>query len=345
MKKVLSSVIFLICGITSFGQTAEENVVRRFGGNLRDWCLTKNINYRKSAQNQCVDACRVVDKIMEDYARSNGVRIKDYVIPNYLNCFQEALGKGPVNFNAIDVKVIHSDEQAYSSSGKTTIEQERKRSKEVVTIACDIIINGVLNYNIKDVYYVRKGQILKIEPYEEIIDQRTGKKKVKVDFSDLVDYLDDDFSGFRYGYSKLTPFNLSLIERYESKWVGYTLQIGGLGGLIDSPIKKTDGDIVTSSRTHFYIVGGPTFSLPFFTAAFGVGGTIFRKTISELSTYNNYSIKNTYVRFMMKPSVSVDIPLFRNSIIVSPYAGYNIILGQKDLNTIEFGIGVLINQD
>lgn len=343
MKKVLLSVMFLICGITSFGQTAEENVVRRFGGNLRDWCSTKNINFRKSAQDQCIDACRVVDKIMEDYARNNGVRIKDYVIPNYLNCFQEAMGKGSVNINILNLRTIRSDEQAYSLYGESTIEQERQRSKEVVTIACEIAVNGVLDYNVKDVYYVRRGRILKILPYEEETDQRTGKKKVKVDFSDLVDEHSIEVS---YGYSSHFPLNIGVSTNFSLFNIGVEY---GMNFSEDQLQTKKHTNFATSTLErgkYWYLMATPGVYLRYASIDCGLGNVFAKYNYIYESVYTSSSNSEKKNYFIMKPKLTFHIPFpldfssRTEKIYISPHVGYQYVPKCSALNCWEVGIGV-----
>ena len=117
------------------------------------------------AQRQCTDACRVNDKIMEDFVANSGLNIKDYVVPNYLNGFEDALGKGSVVINISNIRTIYKSEQSYAWSYNTSANQQEKRSKDYVTVACDIRISGVLDYRVKDLYYIKKRKIVIINIY------------------------------------------------------------------------------------------------------------------------------------------------------------------------------------
>lgn len=341
MKKKLLSLLFLIFGISTFGQTMDESVVREFGNNIQNMCSTQDFIYFDRAQKLCTEACRVKDKIMEDFIRNSGV--KGDLVQTYLQGFHNARKKGVLNINFRNVRTIKKSEQAYSSHyGASTSRTGEQYVKNFTTVACEIITNGALTYHIQDLYYVLKGHIVKITPYEEIIDQRTGEKKVKVDFSDLVDLveIDVDRHGFRYGYSKLTPWNFSLVENLEKNGnFGYTLQIGLLGGLLEPAYRVNDGERTNIYRVHGYIVVGPNISIPYLTLNCGLGFMLFRKTIVEQNNYNDVTIKNTQGRFMAKPTLALDIPI-TDEVYIGPYAGYNFVLGQKDLNTWEFGLGI-----
>ena len=340
MKKVFLSTVFLICGIASFGQTADESAVHQFGNSLRNWCSTKNINFRISAQKQCVDDCRANDKIMEDYARIYGLNVKDYVIPNYLNCFQEAMGKGTVNINIQNIRTIPREEQAYSSYGKSSIEQEKQRSEKFATIVCDIAINGVMEYNLKDVYYVRKGRILKILPYEEETDPSTGKKKVKVDFSDLVDEHSLEVS---YGYSSNFPMNIGVSTNFSYFNIG--LEYGQ--NFSDEQllhVKHTNFASSEIAGKYFYLLATPGVFLRYVTIDCGLGSVF--ATYKYESVYSSYDEKKYF--FMAKPKMTLHIPISfggspRNeAVYISPHIGYQYVPKMSKLNCWEVGIGVRI---
>lgn len=343
MKKVLLLTVLLICGIASFGQTAEESVVLQFGNDLRNWCSTRNINFRKNAQKQCVNDCRVVDKVMEDYARIDGLRSKDYVIPNYLNCFQVAMGKGVININIQNMRTIPRDEQAYSSYGKSTIEQEKQRSEEFATIVCDIAIDGVMEYNLKDVYYVRKGQILKILPYEEETDPKTGKKKVKVDFSDLADEHSLEVS---YGYSSHFPVNIGISTNFSYFNIGVEYGMNFSDELL---LTKQHTNYATSTLErgkYWYLMATPGIYFRYASIDCGLGNVFAKYNYNYESVYTSSSNSEKKNYFIMKPKVTFHIPIpldfssRTERIYISPHIGYQYVPKYSALNSWEVGIGV-----
>lgn len=146
---------------------------------------------------------------MKDFARSqNYTSISDYVLPNYFNGFEKAFSRSPVLFRVSNVRAISNNNLSTGSSYSSLNPKDEKRLKELTAIVCDIHASGSLNYNIKDLYYVRKGKIVKITPYEEVTDH-TGEKKVKVDLSGI-DF-EDEYIGITNNYSKDFPVGLSFI--------------------------------------------------------------------------------------------------------------------------------------
>lgn len=344
MKKILLSTAFLIYGIASYGQTAEESIVYQFGSDLRNWCLTQNIDYRKDAQKRCVDDCRVVDKIMEDYALIDGLRSKDYVIPNYLNCFQVAMGKGSVNIDIQNVRTISREEQAYFLHGESTIEQEKQRSKEFTTIVCEMAIDGVMEYpNLKDVYYVRKGRILKILPYEEETDPSTGKKKVKVDFSDLVDEHSLEIS---YGYSNHFPLNVGVSTNFSYFNIGVEYGMNFSDELLDTK-KHTNYATSTLERSkYWYLMVTPGVYFRYASIDCGLGNIFAKYNYNYESIYTSYSNSEKKNYFIMKPKVTFHIPIPLNfssrteHMYISPHIAYQHVPKCSALNCWEVGIGI-----
>lgn len=356
MKKVLITTLWLFCCITIYAQSIEEDVVRQFGNNLRNWCSTKDIDYRMKAQKQCADACRVKDKIMEDFVANSGLNIKDYVVPNYLNGFEEALGRGAIVLSMTNVRIISKQEQSYTFAyGTSTVKEEQKRAKDIITVACDITVSGSLNYPVvKDLFYIKKGKIAKILPYEEEIDQKTGKKKVKVDFSDLED---TSMLGFSINYDQNFPIGASIIGQY-----GWFMCSSDFGFNLGSKKYVTEKMNITNimnyscTRTEYepkmYLTITPAVFLKYISVGCGVGLAWLdgnEETSSRESTFgSNGSFRTTKVgptvtevaaiKFMLRPQIKGYIPL-TSSCNMSLGVGYDFIPKMKDLNGYHVSIG------
>jgi len=183
--KILFSICCLLLGVNAFGQKIEERVVQQFGSNLQGWCSTKDTDYRLQAQKLCTEACRVEDKIMQDFTLQNNLDLRNYVIQSYLNGFETALDNGNISLEFRNIESISPTMWAFD---KSTTQKKGKLTEDYVIIKCNVVVKGALNYDIHDTYYVSKGfdaQIVKITPFEEILDNKTGEKKVRVDFSRL----------------------------------------------------------------------------------------------------------------------------------------------------------------
>lgn len=351
MKRTIISIFCLFCGLSAFCQSVEESVVRQFGNNLRDWCSTKDTDYRMRAQKQCTDACRVKDKIMEDFAANSGLSVKDYVVPNYLNGFENALGNGTILISIGNVRTISNQEQTYSSSFS---KEEERRAKNYVTVACDITVTGAINYHIKDLYYIKKGKIVKITPYQEIKDKKTGKTKVLVDFSDLEN---TSMLGFSINHDQHFPIGASIIG--QSGWFMCSLDFG-----VNLDSKKYfmgKMDMVnimnySSTRTEYnpkqFLMLTPAVFLKYVSVGCGVGfiwldgkeETSERKTtFNGDGSYKGYTGGSTStnaatVELMLRPQIKGYIPL-SSSCNMSIGVGYDIIPKMKTLNGYNVSIG------
>ena len=355
MKIVFTMCCFLL-GISAFGQTTEESIVQQFGNNLRDWCSTKDTDYRMKAQKQCTDACRVKDKIMEDFVANSGLNIKDYVVPNYLNGFEDALGKGSVILSMTNVRTILKDEQSYAFAYSTsTVKEEQRRAKDIVTVACDITVSGSLNYPVvKDLFYIKKGKIVKILPREEEVDQRTGKKKVKVDFSDMEDI---SMLGFLINHDQYFPIGASIIG--QSGWFMCSLDFGvnlDSKKFVVEKMEMTNIMDYNSTRTEYdpkmFLTLTPAVFLKYFSLGCGVGFAWLdrkeEKSSSKLtfdsdgnfstSTSGSTSSESVATKFMLRPQIRGYIPLSR-SCNMSLGVGYDFIPKMKDLNSYNVSIG------
>jgi len=342
MKKEILSLLLFICGLSSFGQTMEESIVREFGDNLHNLCSSQDLIYFNKAQNLCDKACRVKDKIMEDFIRRSGV--KSDLVQTYLQEFHNARKKGIVNVSVSNVRIVGKDEQAYSDHyGVSTREQEAQRSEKYTTVAGEIVTNGTLTYQVQDLYYVRKGQIVKITPYEEFIDQRTGKKKVKVDFSDLVDEHSIEVA---YGYSSRFPMNIGVSSNYSYYNIGLDFGVNFSDEQIDFK-KHTNYATSTLERgKYYYFLLTQGVYLRWASIDCGVGGVSVKYNYNYESVYTSSSNSEKKNYFAMKPKVTFHIPIpldfssRTEKLYISPHVGYMYVPKCSALNCWEIGIGV-----
>ena len=338
MKKELLSLFLFICGISSFGQTMEEGVVREFGDNLHNLCSSQDLIYFNRAQNLCDKACRVKDKIMEDFIRKSGV--KSDLVQTYLQEFHNARKKGGVNVSVSNVRIIRKDEQAYSDHyGVSTREQEAQRSKKYTTVACEIVTNGTLTYQVQDLYYVHKGQIVKITPYE--VDPNTGK--VKVDFSDLVSEHSLEVS---YGYSSRFPMNIGVSTNFSYFNIGVEYGMNFSEELLTTQ-KHTNFATSTLERgKYWYIMATPGVYLRYASIDFGMGNVFAKYNYNYESVYtsSSNSVKKNY--FIMKPKLTFNMPIPLNfkskteRLYITPHVAYQYVPKCSELNSWEFGIGI-----
>jgi len=345
MKIILTTFACLLYGMTALAQSTEEGIVQLFGSCLSDWCSTSNTDYRMKAQKLCSDACRVKDKIMEDYVAKSGLSIKDYVVPNYLNAFENALDKGKLAVSIYGVEMIPKDAwESVSSYGNLSHDQEKKIAKEIVMVSGGITVKGSLNYHIKDLFYLHKGKIVKITPYEEVTDKKTGKTKVKVDFSDLgsLFWIKDrhyDAVGISIGYSNKFPLNLGFYRNISYLNIG--IEAGGAFGSTivgESEYKDAKTDVYDKG---FYVLATPGLFLGHVTLNCGVG------VVALQQKYINSDVSTGANKFycMLKPSIEFNIPLSIGKdkhhsfdFMLCPRVAYNHVMKVNSMNCWEFGL-------
>ena len=338
MKKELLSLLLLIYGISISGQTIDEGVVKEFGSNLQNLCSTQDMIYFDRAQKLCVNECRVKDKIMEDFIRNSGV--KSDLVQTYLQGFHNARKKGVVNINFSNVRTINRSEQAYSSHyGASTPEQEAQRAQNFTTVACEIIINGALNFQVQDLYYIYHGKVKKITPYE--VDHNTGK--VKVDFSDLVDEHSLEVS---YGYSSRFPMNIGVSTNFSYFNIGVEYGMNFSEELLSTQ-KHTNFATSTLERgKYWYLMATPGVYLRYASIDCGLGNVFARYNYNYESVYTSSSNSEKRNYFIMKPKLTVHIPIpldfssRTEKLYISPHVGYQYVPKCSVLNCWEFGIGV-----
>lgn len=355
MKHIfLITILWTYCIYVS-GQTGAEDIVYNFGNNLKTWCTTQNVIYRSKAQAQCTSACRVKDKIIEDYAIRKGLDIKNYVISSYLNCFEAAMTKGTINIVFSNVKTVSKNNTVVSSySGSHT--GAEKQMSEFEFISSEINVSGVLNYNIKNLYYISNGKIVKITPYEEVTDRKTGEKKVKIDLSDMIndffyDITDGDYNalGFYLGYSKSFPINFGVHYNWSLLNIGIEL---GYNWDKDALYIRDDGNNKeTIKKKGLSCLVTPGIFLQYLTLNFGVGFANFERdrdfnySINGTDTGINVetNIKDEKMYFLMKPSLEFNIPVAMSkwedpSFFLCPRIAYLHAPNLKKINGWEFGL-------
>ncbi len=360
MKKIT---IFFLCfnAVLAYSQSNDVNIVHQFGSSLQNWCSTEDTDYRINAQKQCSSDCRVKDKIMQDFVANSDLSIRDYVVSNYLNGFEVAMNRGKLSFSIDNYRIITSNEQSYGVSyNSSAIKKEEKKAKDIMVIACEIKTNGSLNYQIKDLFYILKGKIVKITPYEEVVDSRTGKKKVLVDFSDLED---SSTWGASLNYDKHFPLGFSVYGQS-----GFFLCSIDVGFNIDSKIylseKMEMKDILNYTYTKneydpkLFVTATPALFLKYLSIGCGVG-VVFLSNNEELSNMSSVvggdgkfmgssgsrsTKEETAVRFIIRPQIRGFIPL-SSSCYLSVGGGYDFIPKMKDLNGYNVSLGLHFDLD
>lgn len=333
-------VLALLFSINAWGQRSATSIVNTFGSNLSDWCKTDQPSFKRRMLEVAGEReCLVADEIMCDYAHKNvWGNTEDYLLQQYLLVFSSSAPGLTVEYS--NIRVIPQEITTYTKS-----------QNNVTFVACDIKVSGNLNYSVKDLFWVCNGKVVYIDKYKtRKVTAATGEtiEKVVIKESMMKKILDsmkkkefDYYVGGRYGYSSMTPLNLTITMDQGN--FGAMFQLGGLFNF--SPYKVQEGDVTKTFSEIFYAVIGPSISIPYATFNCGLGAISYKLQEMGLNEYNYTNKSNTQWRFMIKPSLSIDIPISEGDWILSPYVGYNIVPVQKSLNTWEFGIGIRILRD
>lgn len=347
MIKRLMLMVLLGCFVLSIQAQKNENAVRSFAANMQSWSQTTKLEYQRNLQKLCDGAksVRVTDNIIESLAPKNGyMNAKgSYFLETYLNCLIKEIKKG-IHIQYSNFKYVNTNETTVSDT------------KGLELIACDITISGAVNFNVKDLFYVRNGKISKIDKYEEIIDKRTGKRRIKVDLSDIE--FSDEAMALTYNYSKNFPVGATF--EYAWPWFRLGLDLGvnfKKDNFIVDDVKMTD--IMNYERTtktldaKSYITVTPSFYMKYFSLGCGIGALFLEGT----EEHHNYSTGETTqvggssstdvseIRFMLRPCIKGFIPLADDDFAFIISAGYDYAFGYKKCNGLNFGLGFQFNLD
>ena len=275
---------------------------------------------------------------MEDFIRKSGV--KSDLVQTYLQEFHNARKKGVVNVSVSNVRIVGKDEQAYSDHyGVSTREQEAQRSEKYTTVACEIVTNGTLTYQVQDLYYIYQGKVKKITPYE--VDPNTGK--VKVDFSDLVNEHSLEVS---YGYSSRFPLNIGVSTNFSYFNIGVEY---GMNFSEEMLLTQKHTNYATSTLErgkYWYLMATPGVYLRYASIDCGLGNVFAKYNYNYESVYTSSSNSEKKNYFIMKPKLTLHIPIpldfssRTEELYISPHVGYQYVPKCQVLNCWEVGIGV-----
>lgn len=353
MKNKLLLIVSLI-GIAANG-IAQTNVARDFYNNISKWCQTNDEAYRKKAQKLLADVCRCGKDVMSDYPqRADHLhQYKDYPAGLYIGGFRSAMSRDNLRLIVLETRELGHDEMEvnYGISKKNAQHEDK-----IHYVKCHIKAFGSLNYDRQNILTIKDDKIYLIDKYEEVVDSGTGKKKAKIDISDIIDEI-LDAENYAFGYNYSEPFPLGIYGLYS---LG-TFYVGAELGFSTLQKKYTHEEMEIEDILHYqhtlrtytpigYIdaVGG--IRLKYFSIGCGLGVVGFktRETPSD-DGYNfqsqsfsySYSVSsNPYASwsFMLRPQANVWIPCGMDEFCILGI-NYSIHPKVKDLNAIGFSIG------
>lgn len=358
MRKDILTFLLLVLSYTAYSQNIE--IARNFGENFRLWTVTQSETYRANIEKMCDGKKKTVvaDAIATDLAiRNNYPRNKSYELDSYLNWLDKQIDEISISFSDFEV-ISKGDLGIYTT-------KDLKTAEELSFVACKIQVRGALSYDVQDLLYIRNGKISKIDTYDVDIDKKTGKKRIRVDFSDLA-YDNEETVGLTYNYSKAFPFGGSFYYAWEGVPILLSVDFGydnKKEEYITDKVEMTN--IMNYTRTKqkldpkYYMTITPHAYFKYFAIGCGFGCLIMEGK-EEKSTYNYTSTSEgnghgggsstetdtNLFKFMIRPTVKGFIPLDDDdvwSIVVS--ASYNCAFGYTEKNGFDVGLGIKVNLD
>jgi len=351
-NRIILLTFFVLLFWGAKAQSAAESVVRSFGDNMLSWTQTGYLIYHKNLirLSNGEKKVRVYDEL-SSYLFNKYNYDEANELDSYLNCLEKEMSAG--------ITVRYSNFRKVSNDALTVYD-----ANGLEFIACDINVTGTINRTFKDLFYIRKGKISKIDKYETVEDKETGKRKVRVDLSDLA-YDNYETIGLTYNYSKHFPIGGSIYYAWESVPILLSFDFGYSNENTEYIIDKVDmTDIMNYKRVKktldpkYYMTITPHAYFKYFAVGCGFGALIMEGK-EETAEYHYTSSSNgsgsigngwetncSVSKFMIRPTVKGFIPLDDDdiwSIVVS--AGYDCVFGYKDKNGFNVGLGVKVNLD
>lgn len=337
-NRIILFTFIMQLALVAKGQSKAENVVREFGENMQSWILTGSPAFYKNLFQLCNGEknVRVYDELCTVLFNKHNYPASSNELPSYLNCIEKEMANG------ISIK--------YSNFSPVSPEEVSITNlKDLEFVSCDITVSGSFYHHSKDLFYIRKGKISKIDKCEEV-RSNDGKKKIKVDLSDI-DF-DEETFGITYNYSKHFPIGASL--NYAIPWWLFGVDFGMTLNADDYIIDNVEmTDIMNFRRTkttvkpRFFMTGTVALNLKYVAIGCGVGFLYFSGNREESiytessSTGTGQSIPNNESKFkpILRPTIKGFVP-FNDDWALSLNVDYNYVFDYKDLNGISFGIGM-----
>lgn len=340
MKSYLLLFLLLV-HITLWGKsTSPVETVSLFGENLGSWCNTKNTElYSYELKKLCTESFRISDDIVRDWIKEKKMQeLKHYDFKDYELCLTDIIRDG-AKISISDVKLEQN----------VVYERPSKNDELFYYVSCQIKVTGEKNYNFKEMFYIRKGdnyRVTRIESCKERVNDKTGKKEVVVNTSDIMDWdgiLTGDYNSIEvsYGYSEHFPLNIGLSANISYFNIG--VEFGK--SFTDTPLYfKNHTNFATSTIDggYYYFMITPGIFLRYATIDCGLGSLI--STYKYESVYSSYNENKSF--FMVKPKATLNIPIPINFSskheigYLCPHIGYQYVPDFPDLNCWEIGLGV-----
>lgn len=167
--KTIVLLLSLFAGSAAYAMSPID-IVQSFGDNLSNWCKTKDIRYCDAMKDLASGdlasgskAFRVSDQIIKDNP-PKGLENTQADFGSYIAVFQNNIHDG-ISVTYSDIKLDNSPVFSIDLFGS----QDAPKC-----VSCDIHIVGALNYDIKDIFYIRNDKIVAIADYYSDMNFNTG---------------------------------------------------------------------------------------------------------------------------------------------------------------------------
>lgn len=363
LKLLLTSVLTTLCIICN-AQSRSYSLASDLGENLRLWEVTGNDSYRWNIDNMCKGEfnAKVANELASRLQTRNPSFPKEesYDMESYLewldDAFQSGLKLTTTNYKQIPASKMRFEKDKQSKySSKMNLEY----------FSCDVEASGLEKFKSKDLIIISNGrQIAKIDDYRE-----DASGHVHTDLSDIMD--DWQTFGATYNYSKDWPVGVSLNYSFEQTPIMLSLDFG-INFKKDKVYKHdlTMTDVMNFTKNDYeydskwYVTLTPQFYLKYFSIGCGAGVMCISEDAHGLQTistsYSAPSTNTSYTssssstvvtsgtpedkyKFMIRPTVKGFIPIVKDEWLITVSAAYNYCFAYKEVNGIDFGIGVQYN--
>lgn len=337
---------------SSYAQTPAA-LVSEFGANLSAWAETRDDSYMielyelstKKSPNVIV-----ADQLSHMLAQKNKYGLnKSYRWGNYEVWLQKEIDKG--------LKITVSNVRELSASEVSVVSGNASAYKYAT---CRIKVTGAINLDENATFVIAGNKIAKIADYVEETNQKTGKRRVKIELDFEPDY--DNSWGIMYSYGMKTPVQLTIDATIGPFYLGLdigiptnrpeytTLKIDRFNNLMDFKAEKG------KYRPNYFVTFGFGYYMKYFSASVGIGAmSLSGKTVSADYRFNyaggsvsgsgsSTTSQDYKYKFMVKPSLKGYIPC-SDRFSLSLGVGYDYVVGYTKLNGFNFGLGFRLGFD
>lgn len=329
----------------SMAQNSGVEAVKRFGYSLNKWCDSKDPRFREGVIKECAGSrgreCLVNDGLMKEFVSLLDLGNQDtYMLDSYLRGFQTTMRNGKTHVQITDVKTINNPSYY---------------DERFIQVFCNIKMttSDGKEHSFNDHFYIRKigqNKISKISSYQEKKDERTGRTRVVSNTSDISydPIANGDYNSFEvsYGYSSNFPLNIGVSANFSYFNIGVEY---GQAFSEDVLFHKTHTNYATSELKrgkYWYLMATPGVFLRFASIDCGFGNVFAKYNYNYESVYTSSSFDEKKNFFVMKPKLTVNIPIpldyssNNEKFYITPHVGYMFVPKYSTLNCWEIGIGV-----